>query len=158
MSDAKHPPTDEVVADSKREPELDTRMFYGCALFALACVLQLFVMVLPFLLRDPLMTMDAVREAAVVAFGLGLIVGAAATVLGGFVGLLGSIAGSLPPAVYVFLRMREAALGLPQGERIVQAEYTEALAWFLPLSYCIGATLLWWLLFLVRERLSTRRR
>lgn len=158
MSEVERPPTDEVLADGKREPELDTRMFFGCALFTLACVLQLFAVVIPFLLRDPLMTMEAVGAAAIVAFGAGLALGALMVLLGGFIGLLGSIAGTLPPCVYLFLRLREAALGLPQGERIVQAEYTEAFAWLLPLMYCIGAALLWSLLFAVRERLSARRR
>lgn len=157
MSEVERPPTDEVLS-GKREPELDTRMLFGCALFSLACVLQLFAVVIPFLLRDPLMTMDAVFGAATVAFGVGLALGVLMVLLGGFIGLLGSIAGTLPPCVYLFLRLREAALGLPQGERIVQAEYTEAFAWFLPLLYCVGAALLWSLLFAVRERLTARRR
>ncbi|MER3481144.1 MAG: hypothetical protein C4327_11880, partial [Meiothermus sp.] len=66
--------------------------------------------------------------------------------------------GTLPPCVYLFLRLREASLGLPREERIVQAEYTEAFAWFLPLSYCVVAALLWSLLFAVRERVIAKRR
>lgn len=155
---SQRPPTDEVVDDSKREPELDTRMFFGCTLFTLACVLQLLAVIPPFLLRDPLMTMGAVADAAVVAFGLGLALGALMVLLGGFIGLLGSIAGTLPPSVYLLLRLREAALGLPRAERIVQAEYTESLAWLLPLSYCIGSALVWCLVYAARERLSAKRR
>ncbi|GIV01888.1 MAG: hypothetical protein KatS3mg015_0718 [Fimbriimonadales bacterium] len=155
---SERPATDEVIENGRKESDLDSRMFAGCFLFSAACVMQFLVVWIPFLVSDPIFEWQGLRTAALVAFGLGLLVGCAFTVGGGFVGYLGSIAGTMPACVYIVLRLREAALGIPQGTEMVFAEYTEAVAWFLPAAYVLVGVGIWGAAYGVAQRLFNRRR
>jgi hypothetical protein len=150
------PATDEVVEGGRPQSDLDSRMFSGCFLFSAACLIQFLVVWIPFLLADPILEWQELRVVALVAFGLGWLVGCAFAVGGGFIGYLGSIAGTMPACVYIVLRLREAALGIPQNGEMTYAEYTEAAAWFLPAFYILIGVGIWGAAYALAQRFFKR--
>jgi hypothetical protein len=132
---------------------MDKSMLTGCVVFALASLGVCFSFMLPYLLSDRPLTYEALYRLVCLTTCLAFCWGVVLILLGEMAGFCGSVSGLLPACVFVWLRLRDASVGLPGVEAMVAAEFPEAVAWFGPLVQAFVLVVVWSLILWLRLRL-----
>ncbi len=125
--------TDEVVVKKSRKSDFEKSVLGGCVTFSIASTAQLAAVAIPFLLARSIMSSDDLFKVLAVYLVAAGIVGTLFTVLTGLAGLFGSLAGLIPAATFLWLRLADAVTGLPGIEGMQPAEYPAAYAYIVPL-------------------------
>lgn len=149
-----HLDTDEAyVGEAHTKHDFDKMMLSGCVTFALSSVAIFAAVAIPITLQQPLKSnADLIR---CVGFGsmLALVIGGFSTYRYGLCGLCGSIAGLVPSAVFVWLRLK-GAVDLPKLEDMTPPEFTGTAAWTVPIVGLVPLALVWYGIYALRRRVE----
>jgi hypothetical protein len=122
---------------------MDNAMLGGCVVFSLASVAQLVCVFIAFATADELLTkadLSSVTTTAVVPMA---VIGVAFAFLSGTSGYFGSVSGLIPAALFTYLRIRHAVIGMPGIEGMRPAEFPAGAAWTTPLLISATCVVAW---------------
>lgn len=134
---------------------LDKSMLAGCFVFAVASLGVCLSFMLPYLLSDRPLTYDALYRLLWVTSSVSFVWGLVMILLGQVAAFCGSVSGLLPACVFVWLRLRDASVGLPGVEAMVAADFPESVAWFAPLMQAFALAMVWFLVLWLRLRFTS---
>lgn len=148
--------TDEEIAKAGRKSDFERSVLGGCVSFSLASAAQLAAIAVPMLTARSLFSSGDLFEVLAVYLAVAAVVGILATWLAGLTGFLGSVAGLVPAATFLWLRLRDAVTGVPGIEGMQPAEYPAAYAWAAPLLCSVVLGLMFAASFAIKGALARR--
>jgi hypothetical protein len=128
--------TDEELVTNGRKADFEKSVLGGCVTFSIASTAQLAAVGIPFLVARSIMTTDELYKVLAIYLIAAGIVGTLFTGFTGLAGLFGSLAGLIPAATFLWLRLSDAVTGLPGIEGMQPAEYPAAYAYSVP-AICV---------------------
>lgn len=136
--------TDEELGKRPKKSDFEKSVLSGCVTFSLASTLQLASIGVPMLATRGIHTSDELFRVLAIYVVAAVLCGAAFTVFADLAGLCGSLAGLVPAATFLWLRLKDATTGLPGIEGMEPAQYPAAYAWIVPsiTALCFAATFL----------------
>lgn len=125
--------TDEEVVKKSRKSDFEKSVLGGCVTFSIASTAQLAAVGIPFLVARSIMSTDELYKVLAIYLIAAGIVGTLFTILTGLSGLFGSLAGLIPAATFLWLRLADAVTGLPGIEGMQPADYPTSYAYTVPI-------------------------
>lgn len=144
--------TDEALQRKARRSEFENAMLMGCVSFSLASVAIFSCFFVPFALAAPLYTYADLYKLSTVSAVLAALFGIGASIFGGPAGFCGSIAGLIPSALFLWLRLRDAATGLPGIEGFEPAEFPISYSVSVPVFVCVALAGFWGAAYWARSK------
>ena len=148
--------TDEELVTKPRKSDFERNVLGGCVTFSLAATFQLASVAIPLLIERELHTHSQLYGVLLTYLVAGAIGGVLFSVLAGLAGLCGSLAGLVPAATFLWLRISDKVSGIVGIEGMEPAEYPESYAWIVPAVVCsaLAAVFLasYWLRELFRKK------
>jgi hypothetical protein len=123
-------------------PDPDRVHMAGCMIVSWTSIVILACLVVPFALFEP-KTSDELFKVALIGGVPAALFGIVFSFAGRIPGFCGSVAGTGPSAVFIWLRIRELALGMPGVPDLRPAEYDVAYSWFMPLLLGVVLSAIW---------------
>ncbi|MDQ2986058.1 MAG: hypothetical protein M3R13_04985 [Armatimonadota bacterium] len=124
--------TDEEVVRRPKQSDFERSVLSGCVTFSLASTLQLAAVGVPMLSTRSIHTSEELFQVLAIYLAAAVLCGAIFTVFAGLAGLCGSVAGLVPAATFLWLRLKDATTGLPGIEGMEPATYPAGYAWIVP--------------------------
>lgn len=150
--------TDEAVPRQKRKADYERSVLGGCVAFSLAATAQLACIAVPLLVTRSIHTTDELFPVLVIYFVAASVLGAGFIIGAGLAGLSGSLAGLVPAATFLWLRLRDATTGIPGIEGMEPAEYPAAYAWAAPLILVLALAADFGAVYFVKSLIQGRAR
>lgn len=146
--------TDEKYAgEAQTKHDFDRLMLAGCVVFTASAILIWASASIPIVLQNPLLTNRQLASCVGLSAILTLVIGSIFVWRSGLSGLCGSIAGLVPAAVFVWLRIK-GAVELPNIEDMTPPEFSAAASWAVPFGVFLPIALLWYGIFALHRRLE----
>lgn len=134
-------PMDEVRKAAKRKPrDVESMMMIGFFAASAAALLVCVPVVVIYSAND-VRTPDDLSKWMILFTVMSSAVGLIAGLVGGIAGFCGSVGGTLPSALFLGLRLREKALGVPGVRGMEPAEFTVTTAILYVVLYALAVTL-----------------
>jgi hypothetical protein len=152
--------TDERLVESaidRLRRDQDAKLLAGCVFFAIVATALTATLLVVFGALDP-RTSASLRTASLAGGGVCVVIGFCAGLIGGQAGVFGSLGGMLPGALFVWLRLRDRALGLRGVEGMEPAEYAYDWSWAIPILLIAAVFSVSLLGMIIRERAGSRVR
>ena len=130
--------TDEERLTQPKKKDFERNVLGGCVVFSLASTVQLAAVAIPLLLERNLHSYDELYRVLLTYMVFGAIAGVAFTVFAGLAGLCGSLAGLVPSATFLWLRISDKVSGIVGIDGMEPAEYPATYAWLVPAVLCSG--------------------
>jgi hypothetical protein len=130
--------TDEERDTKPRKGDYEKTVLGGCVTFSLASTLQLGAVGIPLLIERSLHSYSELYGVLTIYVIVGAVGGIAFTMFAGLSGLCGSLAGLVPSATFMWLRISDKVSGVVGLEGMEPAEYPESYAWLVPAVVCTG--------------------
>ncbi|MFN8138491.1 MAG: hypothetical protein U0R49_01710 [Fimbriimonadales bacterium] len=146
--------TDEPVSTWDKPPirkDPDKAMMAGCLVVAWSSFAILISLAMPFVVSKP-MTFSELYPLVWIGGLAALVLGTVITFLFRIPGFCGSVAGIGPAAVFIWIRLRELALGMPGVPDMPPAEYDASFAWLVPLVVGLCLVVVWFGVLSLRLR------
>jgi hypothetical protein len=122
----------------------------------LASALQLASAGIPLVIERELHTYQQLYGVLTIYLVAAALVGIAFTLGAGLSGLCGSLAGLVPAATFLWLRISDKTTGVPGIEGMEPAQYPASYAWGVPLVCALGLGAVFCATYWVKWRLSGR--
>ena len=146
--------TDEELTTRPKKDDFEKNVLGGCVVFSLASTVQLAAVAIPLLLERDLHTYGQLYNVLIIYIVVGVVAGVAVTLLGGLAGLCGSLAGLVPSATFLWLRISDKVSGVVGLDGMEPAEYPEAYAWLVPATVCTALAAVFVVTFYLKRLLS----
>ena len=148
--------TDEESTTGPRKSDFERSVLGGCVVFSMVSTVQLAAVAIPLLLERSLHTYAQLHGVLLVYLIVGVIAGIGFSVFAGLAGLCGSLAGLVPSATFLWLRISDKVSGHVGLEGMEPAEYPASYAWLVPATLCTCLAGVFVLSYWLRQRLSGR--
>jgi hypothetical protein len=148
--------TDEELATKPRRKDFERNVLGGCVIFSLAATFQLASVAIPLLIERDLHTYGQLYGVLATFLVAGAIGGIAFSVFAGLAGLCGSLAGLVPAATFLWLRITDKVSGAVGIQGMEPAEYPASYAWIIPAVSCSALAVVCVAVYWLRELLSKK--
>jgi hypothetical protein len=149
--------TDEERTTRPKKSDFERNVLGGCVVFSLASTIQLAAVAIPLLLERSLHTYEQLHGVLLIYLVAGVIAGVGFTVFAGLAGLCGSLAGLVPSATFLWLRLSDKVSGQVGIEGMEPADYPASYAWLVPLVVCTALGVVFIAAFYIRQIVNRKQ-